>query len=73
MKIKKIFWILPLVLITMILGYCVPVKTVIVEGCPGADYTERHNLILGDTLPHPEYFAGVPECIPTVKHVLYLL
>jgi hypothetical protein len=70
---KKILFILPVVIIILLIGYLIPIKSVTIQGCPGADYTQRHNLILGDKLPGSDgYDSPMQECRPTIKHVLYL-
>lgn len=80
---KKLLFILPFGIVLLAIGYLIPIKTVTIQGCPGADYTQRHNLILGDNLPSSDARDNLPssdasnspmlECRATVKHVLYLL
>jgi hypothetical protein len=70
---RKIFSILGVIILLLIMGWLIPIKTETVQGCPGADHVvERHNLILGDTLPKID---GSPmiECVATITHKLYLL
>lgn len=68
-----LFCLIPVILLILALGYFLPLKSVTVQGCPGANHTQRHNLILGDRLPNPSNDPyTMQECVPTVQHVLYL-
>lgn len=72
---KKLIIILPALAVLVIAGLFVPLKKVETGGsCPGVVYTQRHNLILGDTLPPagPNSIGG-EGCAPLGKHTLYLL
>lgn len=64
-----------LILLVIAFGLFVPVKTAQTGGgCPEFSLTERHNLILGDTLPKAgDTTLGGEGCAPLITHRLYLL
>jgi len=72
---KKIFTGLAIVVILVIVGLFVPVKSVETGGsCGDQLFTERYNLILGDSLPQAGGSTIEGEgCAPLIKHVLYIL
>ena len=66
--------VLTLVLVLIIIGAFVPIKAVKTGGsCPNTNYIQRHNLILGDTLPQAGNTSIGEGCAPLIKHELYLL
>lgn len=72
-KHEKIIVALPAIILLLILGWQIPIKTDTLQGCPGADGTQRHNLILGDILPKINGSSQMFECMPTITHKLYLI